>query len=148
MAEFEDLKFIQLTSPDQFCLIPPYLFEQIKDSDMKLERLYQFGPALLSDPLVFLYVLAEKQTAKIKGVLWCQVNPFTEQLVVNVLSIDKEYQHNSALAKTIDFVRQLQKTNELAEKIQLITTRPEAYERALEKAGIDIQRTKKFIMEI
>ena len=92
--KFSDLKFVRLTQPEQFNLIPPYLFEQIKSADFKIDRLYQFGPILLASSLTFFYALADKKTSLVKGLLWAEINPFCESIHVHIFSVDKEYQND------------------------------------------------------
>ncbi len=140
--KFSDLKFVRLTQPEQFSLVPRYLFEQAKDSDFKIDRLYQFGPIVLASPLTFFYVLAEKETSKIKGLLWCEINPFNENLMVYALSVDKEYQGNGTLDETLNFIRTIQKKENL-QKIQMATTHPKVY---VEKHGWS--ESKKKILEV
>ncbi len=148
--KFEDLKFVRLTLPEQFEMVPKYLFEQVKGSDFKIDRLYQFGPMLLASPLTFLYVLINDESV-IKGLLWAEANPLDDQLKVHAFSVDKEYQQNmngdfsknsEALKVTLDFLRQIQEENQLDSKIEIVTLRPRAYE----KSGW--KRSKKILMEI
>jgi hypothetical protein len=129
---FDDLKFVRLTTPELFGTIPPELFEQVRDSDFKIERLYQFGPATVASPLTFLYVLCEKEAlkkgdAKAKGILWAEICPFTENLNIHILSIAKEYQGNGTLEKTLEFLEEL-KEKEGLNKLQIVTTRTKFYE--------------------
>lgn len=149
--KFSDLKFVRLTEPEQFSLIPRYLFEQVKGFDFKIERLYQFGPILLASPLTFLYALADKESSLIKGILWAEVNPLDNQLKVHAFSIDREYQQNmdgefkhdsTALNLALDFIRKLQKENNVDNKIEIVTLRPHAYER------VGWKKSKKVLMEI
>lgn len=125
--KFENLKFIRLTQPDQFKLIPRELFEQVKGAEFKVDRLYQFGPALLASPLTLFYALADNETSVIKGVLWASINPFTENLDIHVLSIDKDYQGNGALDGALEFLEKIRTENNL-NKLQMTTTRPKVYE--------------------
>jgi hypothetical protein len=124
----DDLKFVRLTQPQLFTLIPRYLFEQVKGASFIIERVYELGPAALANPLTLLYVLAEKKTGRIKGVLWAEVNLFNDNLVVHVYSVDKEYQGNGTLAKGLEFIRLVLKGTSV-DKIQMSTNRPKAFER-------------------
>ncbi len=124
--KFEDLKFVRLSQPSHFGLIPRKLFEQVKGAEFKIEKLYQFGPLLLRSPLTFLYVLVDDESV-IKGVLWSEINPFTEKLNVHVLSIDKDYQGNGALDGALRFLDTIKTENALT-KLQMTTTRPKVYE--------------------
>ncbi|GAI03078.1 unnamed protein product [marine sediment metagenome] len=129
--KFEDLKFVRLTIPSQFALIPRALFEQVKGGEFKIDRLYQFGPMLLASPLTFFYALADKETALIKGVLWAEVNPFCEDIYAHIFSIDKKYQNNGdAMGGAIEKLREIRTKEKLSGKITSETTRLKAVERA------------------
>lgn len=132
---FQNLKFVRLTQPEQFSLIPRILFEQVKGADFKVDRLYQFGPLLLASPLTFLYVLAEKEQlenghAPVKGILWAEINPLSENLIVNAFSIDKEYQGDGAMEKVKEKLGEIKKENNIENPVITITTRPKAVEKA------------------
>ena len=139
--KFEDLKFVRLNHPDQFKLIPKKLFEQVKGSGFNIDKVYEFGPLLLMSPLTYFYVLMGDKPA-VEGILWAEVNPFSDSLHVHVFSIKKEYQGNSALDVTLDFLEVIQKDNNL-NKIQMTTTRPKAY---MKKQSW--KRSKQIILEI
>ena len=149
MPNFDDLKFVRLTMPEQFVLIPKYLFEQVKGASYKIERIYQFAPVAIMSPLTFIYALADKNTSIIKGVLWAEINPFSERLQVFILSVDKHYQQKNGLftkgsqilSKTLDFLRKLQKHVGITGKIEMLAYLPKAYE----KAGW--KRSDKILME-
>jgi len=138
----DDLHFVRLTQANQFCLIPPELFEQLKESDYSAERLHQFGPIALTSPLTFLYVLADNKTSIVKGLLWAEVNPLSESLAIHILSVDKEYQGGDTVQTVIDFCRKILEANDL-KKIEMITVRPKVYE---EKHNF--KRSNKIIMEL
>lgn len=133
--KFSDLKFVRLTNPSQFSLIPQYLFEQVKGADFKIDRLYQFGPLLLASPLTFLYVLAEKEQledghAPVKGILWLTVNPIEEMFYVEMLSVDKDYQGNGTLQSALEFIKSIPDYNSLNPKIVMMTKHVKAFEKA------------------
>ncbi|KKM00702.1 hypothetical protein LCGC14_1801790 [marine sediment metagenome] len=124
--KFEDLTFIRLTQPDQFRLIPPELFEQVKeDPDVIVENLYKFGPEQLNSQLTFLYIMVDPED-KTKGVLWAGVNEFTNILEVSILSVDKEYQDGKSPKIVLEFLQKLQKILNLS-KIRFMTTRGKNY---------------------
>lgn len=134
--KFEDLKFVRLTQPDQFNLIPRFLFEQVKGSDFKIDRLYQYGPMMLASPLTFFYILAEKEQlekgyAPAKGILWLTINPFEEIFYVDMLSVDKDYQGNgTALKSSLNFIRSIPEYKTLNPKIIMMTRHVKAFEKA------------------
>ena len=151
--KIDDLKFVRFTTDGindsdrtlaayLFSRIPAYLFEQVKDTDFKVERIYQFGPMLLASPLTFLYVLTDKETSLIKGVLWTEFSPLSEQLVVHIFSIDKEYQNDGAMEMSKKKLLEIKEQNKISGSITTVTTRP----KAVEKAGW--KRSDKIVMEI
>lgn len=140
--KFSDLKFVRLTQPEQFNLVPRYLFEQVKSADFKIDRIYQFGSMLLASSLTFFYALADRETSLIKGILWVEVNPFYESLHALLFSIDKEYQNNGAMTGAIEKLKEIYTKEKLTGKITSETTRP----KACEKAGWKI--SNRIIMEI
>ncbi len=148
--KFSDLKFIRLTSPEQFALIPRRLFEQVqeKDPDVILENLYKFGPAQLNSNLTFMYVMVNEASV-IKGLLWCGVNEFSENLEVSIWSVDKEYQNSGAYEISLEFLQQIQKQQGLR-KIRFMSPRgknyQDKYERVYKKHGL--KQSDVMIMEI
>jgi len=148
----KDLKFIRLTAPGQFNLIPPYLFEQVKGRRWDVQRLRNIGPILLTSPFNIIGVFSDADN-KIKGFLWVVLDILNETLEVVLLSVDRKYQNNGILAGTLELVKTfperpdtkntIQELNiNLKDKIYLTTTRPHA----LEKAGC--KRSNIIIMEI
>lgn len=147
---FSDLKFIRLTHPDLFGFIPQELFEQVKerDPDVIVDNLYKFGPAQLSSPLTFLYVMVDDKYS-VKGVLWAGINEFSNNLEVSILSVDKEYQNNGACKVSLEFLQDIQKKHNL-NKIRMMTLRGKActdkYERIYKKIGL--KESNVIILEI
>lgn len=137
---FENLQFVRLTHPDMFRFIPRYLFEQVKDNtpDINIENLYLFGPAQLASEKTFLYIMFDGSNV-IKGMLWAAINEFTDNLEVNILSVDNDYQGNSACKTSLDFLQDIKENHKL-KKIRMMTTRGKAYtdkyERVYKKAGL------------
>ena len=138
--KFSDLKFVRLTMPEQFDLIPRELFEQVKekDPDVILENLYKFGPMQLTNDRNFLYVMVDPKQ-NVKGVLWAGVNDFTEILEVSILSVDKEYQNNGACKTSLEFLQNIQQKLGLR-KVRFMTNRDKSYkdkyERVYKKEGL------------
>ncbi|KKL55007.1 hypothetical protein LCGC14_2259740 [marine sediment metagenome] len=129
---FSDLRFVRITGNSDivdmmFRQIPHELFEQIKDIEFNIDLLYQIPAKFISGANNLFYVLVDDED-KIKGVLWCYLNILTEDIQIQILSIDKEYQFGNALNETEKFIRSLMGENENL-KIQIITTRPHAYQR-------------------
>lgn len=103
-----NLEFHRLTQPQMFNLIPRYLFEQNKESQFDIDRIYQFGPIVLMTPLAFVYALTDSESKVIKGVMWAEVNVLENVIGVLVLSIDKEYQRKDEGLRNInsDIIKQ------------------------------------------
>lgn len=135
MKSFDDLKFVLINNPGTtpevidmvFQRIPKELFEQVKDLDFNIDLLRKVPSRFINNVNTRFYVLTDDK-AKIKGILWAYVNVLTEKIQVNILSVDKEYQFGNALEKTLEFVKSWQGKDEKL-KIEIITTRPHAYER-------------------
>ena len=146
--KFSDLKFVRINNPGTsleiinmvFRRIPKELFEQVKDVEFNIELLYQAPSKFINNLNTMFYVLIDNDD-KIKGILWAYINILTEKIQVNILSIDKEYQFSDAIVKTLEFIRSWQGENENL-KIQIITTRTHAYE----KAGFE--KSEHILMEI
>lgn len=144
---FSDLKFVRLTQPEQFSLVPKYLFEQVKGSEFDVDRLYQFGPIFLASPFTFFYILAEREQlekgcAPVKGILWAEINPFNGDIYAHTFSVDEKYQNNGAMAGGIEKLREIRNIEKLTGKIVATTTRPKAFE----KAGL--KKSKRIVMEL
>lgn len=132
--EFSDLKFIKIDQPNLFGLIPRYLFEQIPSREWEVSKLYEWGKIFLANPLNLFWVLTDTENI-IKGVLWVTIDPVLEMIAVNILSVDKEYQHprGEAIKQSIEHLKKyrnkLKKDSglELKDKMLWTTTRPKAF---------------------
>ena len=152
MPEFKELQFVRVIDPNIFRLIPRYLFEQVKDYEFSIEKLINYGAAITAYPLTYLFVLADNEN-KIKGVFWARVSYVDEIFEGYLLSVDPEYQDETVLQSTLDFLWQLHKTEkpklkkqfgiDLKDKILWMTTRPKPFEKI---AGVE--KSKRILMEI
>lgn len=132
MKSFDDLKFVLINNPGTtpevidmvFQRIPKELFEQVKDLDFNIDLLYKVPSKFVNNAVTRFYVLTDSEDV-IKGILWFYVNVLTEKIQVNILSVDKEYQFDNALEKTLEFIR----SQDSKLKIECITTHPRIYER-------------------
>jgi len=127
--DFSNLRFIRVFTPVH---IPKYLVEQIKGRDYEVDDWYKYqevvcmrdtpnGPQL--NPLSMLYVLADEGN-KVVGMLWCDVEPLSKTLVVEMFSIDKEYWHKGKAAMLVaDKVREIGKECKL-KKVVWVTRGP------------------------
>ena len=93
---FDKLKFIRVFTPMH---IPKPLIEQVRDREYSVEDWYSYleiicmrqtdaGPQL--NPLCLLYVVAD-QANSVVGMLWCGIDTLSKTLIVQILSMDKEY---------------------------------------------------------
>ena len=140
-SELDDLEFVRTFD---FRHIPRELFEQIEEMDpAMIDRLYTFGGQFSASPLTLLYVLVDVDY-KIKGVLWANIDIIEGMFFIRLLSLNKEYQSldGQFLSKIKDFLFNLETGPALKKKIQFLTSKPKAYE----KAGC--QRSKQILMEI
>ena len=137
--KFDDLRFVRINQPDLMNFIPRELFEQVKDHTFNIDKIYELAPTFISNPLVRFYALVD-EASKVKGILWAFINLLLESIQINVLSIDKEYQFDNALEKTLEFIKSWQGKDENL-KIEFITTRPLSYKK------IGYKESKRKIME-
>lgn len=138
MREFSELKFVRTFD---FEHIPRPLFEQVKEMDAgMIDRLYQYGP-LMVGPLTLLYVLID-EVHKIKGVLWADIDIIEANIHVHLFSVDKEYQNGEALKKATEFLLNLPTGQDLKKRLNMLTTRPKAFEE------IGWKHSKRIRMEI
>ena len=150
-----DITDLQIERFYDFKFIPCYLIDQMQDKNYSADRLYQLGPLLVRNPLNYLYVLTD-QDHVIKGVLFCSVEGLSQQMHINIFSVDPEYQVQGTDNKTRDFIVRFVKDlikelneSELYQKIGLklldtisaITTHPKAWEQTGWK------RSKQIIMK-
>lgn len=148
--KFEDLKFEPVLYPIVFKYFPKYLLEQIPDRQWEIEKLYEWAPTFISNPLNAFWVLTLEDNI-MKGLLWITIDPVLEMIAVNILSVDSEYQkpRGEAIKKTIEFLKEYrqklkdEKGIELKGTMLWTTTRPKAFE------CIDgIKRYNRTIMEV
>jgi len=110
-------------------LIPRYLFEQVKPRDFNIDKLYEWAPILLANPMNLLGAFIDRSET-IRGVMWSDFNPITEKITVHILSVDKEY-FGSGILKEADGIVCKFKKKLNAKGILVTTTRS----KALEKIG-------------
>lgn len=131
--EFSDLKFVRLSisRPEDvggavmlFNSIPRELFEQVKDVDFDIEKVFQLSSKILANPTILFYILIDSED-KIKGIFWAEANILSGSIDVFILSIDKEYQFGDAIKETLKFIQDEIQENA---KVRMITTRVAKYE--------------------
>lgn len=136
--------------PNGLNYVPRYLFEQIKNRNWNVDKIYEYGSLFITNPLNRFWVLTDIGHT-IKGILWITIDPIVEIIAVNVLSIDKEFQRlngslrNSSsgiIEKVAEFLHKFQdelkieakkkngKELNLKREILWTTTRPRACIRA------------------
>lgn len=132
-----NLKFVKATDIN---MIPRYLFEQVKPAEYDIDRLYEWAPTLLNNPMNLLGVFIDKEEA-IKGVMWSSYNPISNKIQVHILSMDRAYQGGPICKEVAGILEKLKKKIG-ASGIVATTTRPKAIER---KFGFS--RSQSVIME-
>lgn len=127
--DFSELRFIRIFTPSH---IPKYLVEQIKGRDYDVDDWYKYqelmcmrdtpqGPQL--NPLSMLYVIADEGN-KVVGMLWCDVEPLSKTLVIEMFSIDSEYWYKGKAAFLVaDKVKEIGKECKL-KKVVWVTRGP------------------------
>lgn len=155
MPSFDELTFEPILAPNGINWVPRYLFEQIKNREWDVEKIYEYGPLFITNPLNRFWLLTDSDHIA-KGVLWITIDPICEIMAVNVLSIDKEYQRlngsslrskpSDVIKKTVEFLHKVQdelraKGVNIKREILWATSRP----RTCERAGA---RRYRVIMEI
>jgi len=144
LPDIDDLKFVRITDPNLFALIPRQLFEQIRARDWEVDTLYRYGPLFVTNQFNLFWVMTDT-TNVIKGVLWATIDPVVKAIAVNIVSVDREFQKiNGSLRKSQSelllkvkehlqvYREELKKKSgfELKDKILWGTTRPKAFERS------------------
>jgi len=97
------LKYIPVTD---FLLIPRYLMEQIKPSDIEIDHVYAMSAEITSSPFNILGVFANKNS-EVKGFLWGMINPLDMKIHIVMLSVDKEYQGKGIIPETTGILRKI-----------------------------------------
>lgn len=130
----DELRWVRVFTPIH---IPKVLVEQVRDKDFTVEDFYKYqemvclqngneGPVL--NPLNHLYVLVNDENLT-KGFVWFIVDPLTKDLVINTVSVDKEYWNNGkAIKKGLEFIKGIRDKAKL-NKIYWITNHPKHAER-------------------
>ncbi len=108
--------------------IPTYLFEQMRYREFDVDRLYTCAPQLLLSHQTWFFVLVDGSNS-VKGVLWATTEPVQNVLIVNMLSVDEEYQ-GGAVVRITDFLMERIKTTTLERKIFWINKRYKALSRS------------------
>ena len=134
---FTDLKGIRIFD---FNLIPKYLLEQVKGSDINWDTVLKLNNDINSNPLTILYVWADDKNI-IKGFLWGELALISERLVMIVLSVDKKYQHSDINKVLQELMREICGSLNIKSCIWC-TTRPRAFER------VGYIKSKRVLMEI
>lgn len=121
MSKFEELKFVRVTDAGSFQQIPRYLFDQMRYKEFDVDRVYEYAPHFLPSWQTWFYNLVNIENA-VKGILWATIEPVQNVLVINMLSVDREYQ-GSAIEGSVDFLFEEIKKTSLEPKIFWINKR-------------------------
>lgn len=115
------LKFVKV---EDINVVPRYLFEQVKPDVYDVEKLYEWAPVLLNNPMNLMGVFVDKKES-VKGVMWCTFNPITDTINVNTLSIDRSYWGMGIIDEANGILDKFKKKLG-ASKIACVTSRPNA----------------------
>ena len=122
---------LKYTPINDFLLIPRPLVEQIKPKLPDVDRFYNVLRAISSGQafwaMNYLGVFADHEHV-IKGFMWLTLNPITNVLHANMLSVDKAYQNKGILGEAKNIAQKLMKEVR-AEKLTISTRAPMVFER-------------------
>lgn len=121
-----NLKWVGVKDINQ---IPRYLFEQVKPMEYDVDRLYEWAPVLLKNPMNIIGGFLDK-SGTIKGVMWVSFNPITNKIQVHIVSIDKSY-FGKGIMKEVNGLLNKFKKKLGADKIVGITSRPRAIQKLM-----------------
>jgi DNA-binding winged helix-turn-helix (wHTH) protein len=153
LADIKDLKFVRITEPNVFKILPRELIKQVQeDYEFTIETIMRYGYAVVANPLVYIYFLTDSDN-RTQGVLWMIFNRIDMAFEVYLLSLNPKYQkrNGSVLRTVIDFIAEVQEDIrpavekagfKLNRKILWQTTRPKAFER------IGAKPSKRILMEL
>ena len=141
-SDINDLRWVRLFTSSH---IPVYLVDQIKNRDYISKNLFrhlesqilkysQEGPTL--NPLFHLWALVDTANL-VKGFLWFTVDPLTQDMVIQIYSVDCNYWGKGAVKKLADHMKILRKKADL-KKIYWITECPKHSEKYGFKASKNI----------
>jgi len=119
------LKFVKVNINQ----IPRYLFEQVKPREFDVDKLYEWAPILLNNPMNLFGAFIDKEE-NVRGVMWSTFNPISSRIQVHILSVDREY-YGKGILNEADGILNKFKKKLGAEKIVFQTTRPRVFERFL-----------------
>jgi len=122
-------------------LIPMYLMKQVKPRDINFNTLLMANKVITENPATLLYVYVTTNH-QIKGWLWATMNVLNREILVHILSVDKEYQNTNILPTVREQLLELKATFK-AKSVTFVTTRPDAFLR-----GIPCKKSKKVLMEV
>lgn len=158
MPDINELKFLRLIIAEAFNAIPRRLFESIKEIDSEvIDRIYANSADIMTIPVVdqqnklvgripaqSVWVAVMLDIGKVvKGFVWMEFDVIEQRVFVQACAVDKEYQSSdgSVIQKVVDYIRNLNLTEEMKNNIQFTTTRPMAFEK------VGWKRSKKVLME-
>lgn len=116
-----DLKFVRITSYEDFKQIPKELFEQMKYKDFDVARIYEYAPSFLLSHQTWFYALVDEGNF-VKGILWATREPVQNVLMINMMSVDSEYR-GGMVKKATDFLFEEIKKTSLRRKILWVQKR-------------------------
>lgn len=118
------LKFVKVKEMSQ---IPRYLFEQVKPGEYNIDKLYEWGPVIIRNPMNLIGAFIDKEES-VKGVMWSSFDPISNKIHVHLLSLDKSYYKQGVLNEAEGILNKFKKKLGAA-KVSFIAGRTKAFEK-------------------
>ena len=136
MKDLSQIRFVRI---NEAALVPKYLLDQAPDMPFSAADFYGNYIWFTQSPFSFLYSIIDRADLDDpqKGVMWLTVDPMSKNLIVNFVSVKKDYQSKTLFPEIIvPYIIKMQQELKLR-KIFWATTRPKAFEKL---GGAKIER--------
>ena len=136
MKDLSQIRFVRI---QEAALVPKEFLEQAPDMPFSAADFYQNYVFYSQSPFSFLYAIIDRADMEDpqKGVMWLTVDPMAHSLIVNFVSVKKDYQAQALFPEIIiPHIIKMRKELNLR-KIFWATTRPKAFEKL---GGAKIER--------
>ena len=137
MTDSSQLTLVPLSD---FDMVPVHLLEQVKGRNWEPEKLKEWGPIIGKNPMQRIFGMTGPDKA-IHGVVWATVSPVADGIVLQVVSVDPEYQDGKVMRRVRGAFEQILSELGLT-RLYAMTTRVRAGER------LGWRRTGQELMEV
>lgn len=136
MSDWGNVRFVVLKD---FDACPVHLLEQVKDRNWKPEVLKRWGKAIGANP--FNVIIGAMDEDRMVGIMWGTIDPVSEGVFINIVSVEKEYQDGRVIQRAVEFFKGVAEDVGLS-KVYALTSRP--------RAGLRLgwKKTKMELMEV